>query len=53
MRAQPCYRPALHVFWNFEVVSLYRGMGLLDADTRTILFKQPVQFTAPVVQCLF
>ena len=51
MRAQPCYRPAR--FWNFQGVSLYRGMGLLGADTRTILFKQPVQFTAPVVQCLF
>lgn len=39
-----------------KVVSCYTGMGLLDADTHTILFKQicrVVQFTAPVAKYLF
>ena len=39
-----------------KVVSLYPGMGLLDTDTHTILFKQlykEVQFTTHVVQYLF
>ena len=39
-----------------KVVSLYPGMGLLDTDTHTILFKQlykEIQFTTPVVQYLF